>query len=338
MTESTSTTRPEMPQVTLGRTGITTSRVSIGTWGFGDASAVEARIDDDQTLVDVLRLSFEAGVRFLDSAEVYNNEAKLARLLKDIDVPDDLTIATKFGHGKGFTGELFRRSVEDSLTDLELDKIELMMIHDPRNTDDMAVVMGPGGALEELRKMQDEGIVGSIGVATGTYLPLRMAVDSGEFDAIQFPRLYTLLNPWAKTSQLLADAKAKDMATLNPSPFGGSILATGAKPGALYTFRPALPEVMDAVSKMQARCAELGVTLPAAAMAFSLTEPLVDVTIVGVTNTQELEWDLEALTIGIDRADLESIAAAGVIDPALLGGPEFIRAWPEDRVPPVPAR
>ena len=187
MTESTSTTRPEMPQVTLGRTGITTSRVSIGTWGFGDASAVEARIDDDQTLVDVLRLSFEAGVRFLDSAEVYNNEAKLARLLKDIDVPDDLTIATKFGHGKGFTGELFRRSVEDSLTDLELDKIELMMIHDPRNTDDMAVVMGPGGALEELRKMQDEGIVGGIGVATGTYLPLRMAVDSGEFDAIQFP-------------------------------------------------------------------------------------------------------------------------------------------------------
>ena len=179
--------------------------------------------------------------------------------------------------------------------------------------------------------MQDEGLVGSIGVATGTYGPLRKTVETNEFDCIQFPRLYTLLNQAAKTTGLLEAAKEKDIATLSPSPFGGSILATGARPGATYCFRPALPEVMEAVTKMEARCAELGVTLPAAAMAYSLTEPLVDITIVGVVNTQELAWDLEALSVDLTRDELDSIAAAGAIDSTLLGGPEFRLPWPADR-------
>ena len=333
MTES-ATNHAPMPEVLLGRTGITTSRLSIGTWGFGDASAPQARVPDEQTLIGILRAAFAAGIRFLDSAEAYENEKELGRLLKEVDAPSDLIVASKFGHGKGFTGDLFRRSVEESLAYLGLDKIELMMVHDPRNEDDMAVVMGKGGALEELRKMQDEGIVGSIGVATGTFGPLRTAVDSDEFDAIQFPRLFTLLNRTAKTSKLLEDAKARNIATFNPAPFAGNILATGAVPGALYVYRPALEEVLEAVRKMEARCAELGVSLPAAALAYSLTEPLVDVTIVGVTNAQELEWDLAALDVTLSRAELESIAEAGAIDPALLGGPTFVRSWPEDRTPP----
>lgn len=333
-----SATAPTMPTVTLGRTGIRTSRLSIGTWGFGNASAKAARVPDEATLVEVLRTAFAAGVRFIDSAEMYENEDKLARLLKEAEAPDDVVISTKFGHGKGFTGALFRRSVERSLTQLGLERIPLMMVHDPRNDDDMAVVLGPGGALEELRKMQDEGIVESIGVATGTFGPLRTAVSSGEFDCIQFPRLFTLLNQSARVTGLLEDAKSRDIGTLNPSPFGGNILATGAVPNALYVFRPALPEVVDAVKRMEERCRELGVSLPAAAMAYSLTEPLVDVTIVGVVNAQELQWDLEALELALTRDELESIAEAGAIDTALLGGPSFLTSWPADRVPPAMAR
>jgi D-threo-aldose 1-dehydrogenase len=334
---STSTV-PAMPTVTLGRTGIRTSRLSIGTWGFGNASAKAARVRDEETFAAVLKSAFAAGVRFIDSAEVYDNEDKLGRLLKEANAPDDVVIATKFGHGKGFTGDLFRRSVERSLTQLDVERIPLMMVHDPRTDDDMAIVLGPGGALEGLRKMQDEGIVGAIGVATGTFGPLRAAVDCGEFDCIQFPRLFTLLNQTARLTGLLEDAKTRDMGTLNPSPFGGNILATGAVPGALYVFRPALPEVIDAVKRMETRCRELGVSLPTAAMAYSLTEHLIDITIVGVVNQQELAWDLEALSTNLSRRDLESIAEAGAIDSTLLGGPSFATSWPADRVPPPAAR
>lgn len=330
------TAKAAMPQVTLGRTGIVTSRLSIGAWGMGEASAPEAKAENDAAIVDILRASFEAGITFLDSAEAYDNEERLGQWLEEAGAPDDLVIGTKFGHGRGFTGDLFRESVERSLKHLRLEKIPLMMVHDPRNDDDMDVVLGKGGAVEALRRCQDEGLVGHIGIATGTYGPLRRAVESDEFDAIQFPRLYTLLNRWAMTSGLIDAAREKGIATLNPSPFGGNILATGTAGNPLYVYRPALPEVVDAVRKMEARCAELGVTLPAAAMAFSLREPKIDLTIVGVTNRAELAADLEALSLPISDEELASIASAGSVDPELLGAPEFVLSWPADRVPPKP--
>lgn len=323
-----------MPRVTLGRTGLQSSRISIGTWGFGTVSAAAAQQDDEEVLLSVLRGAFAAGVTLIDSAEAYDNEARLGRLLAQVDTPADLIISTKFGHGRGFTADDFRRSAERSLQDLGLEQIPIMMVHDPRDDDDMDLILGPGGALEGLRKLQDEGLVGHTGVATGTLPPLKRAVDSGEFDCLQFARLYSMLNPAAATSGLLTAARAKGMAVLNASPFGGNILATGtANPNALYCYRPALPEVREAVQKMEARCQELGVDLPVAAMAYSVTEPDIDVTIVGVRNTDELASDLDALTTGLSREQLESIAEAGAVDPVLLGGPTFRSAWPADRVP-----
>ena len=143
-----------------------------------------------------------------------------------------------------------------------------MMIHDPRNDEDMRTILGPGGALEALRQMQDQGMVGSIGVATGTLAPLKQAVDCGEFDVIQFPRLYTMLNRAAVTSGLLAAAREKNMGTLLAAPFAGNILATGVhgvdRP--LYGYWEALPEVVEAVGRMQDRADELGLSIGAAGL------------------------------------------------------------------------
>jgi hypothetical protein len=63
---------------------------------------------------------------------------------------------------------------------------------------------------------------------------------------------------------LLAAAKAKNIATLSAAPFGGAILATGSGGDLLYTFAPALPEVVEAVQRMERRCAELGVSIAVA--------------------------------------------------------------------------
>jgi D-threo-aldose 1-dehydrogenase len=184
-----------------------------------------------------------------------------------------------------------------------------------------------------MHKLQSEGLLGSIGVATGTLRPLQIAVESNAFDAIQFPRLFTLLNPVARTSGLLAAAKAKHIATLSAAPFGGAILATGSSGDPLYTFAPALPEVVEAVKRMERRCVELGVSLAVAALAFNFTEPLVDVTVPGMVNAREVEENVSAFESRLSRSDVESIAAAGEIDPALLGGPDFLTAWPPTRRP-----
>ena len=324
-----------VPRTILGRTGLEVSKLSLGTWGFGNASAPEARIGDDDNLVAVLQATFDAGINFFDSAEAYANEERLGQLLKHVDVPDDLVVATKFGHGKGFSAEQFKRSTEQSLKDLGIEKIELMMIHDPRSQEDMDTILGKGGALEALRALQDQGLIGSLGVATGTITPLKLAVECGEFDVIQFPRLFTILNHAAMTSGLLDAAKAKNMGTLAAAPFAGNILATGVKgvERPLYGYWDAQPEVVEAVGKMQARAEELGVTLAKAALQYAVMEPKIDSVVVGITKPSELEQNVAALSPEIPRADLDSIAAAGPIDEYYIGGPEFVWPFPDDRKP-----
>jgi D-threo-aldose 1-dehydrogenase len=329
-----------VPSVTLGRTGLVTSKLSLGTWGWGGTvGPPQVRLADEATMLAVLRACFRAGVRFINTAEAYENEALLGRLIPQADPPPDLLIATTFGHGKGFSADQFRASAERSLRELRLERLPIMFVHDPRTADDMRVVMGPGGALDALRKMQSEGLVQYVGVATGTMTPLRIAVDSGEFDVIQFPRLHTLLNQAARDSGLLEAARARGIATLSASPFGGHILATGVMRAEqpLYTFAPALPEVVSAVRAMEARCAELGVPVAVAALAYSYAEPLVDVTVPGMVSVAEVEQNVSAFAAGLSVEQLESIASAGRIDPALIGGPEFLSSWPADRRPNLQA-
>jgi D-threo-aldose 1-dehydrogenase len=323
-----------IPSVTLGRTGLVTSKLSLGTYGWGGVGPPEVRVEGDENILTLLRAAFRAGIRFINTAEAYANEAILGRLLPEADPPEDLLIATTFGHGKGFTADQFRASAERSLRELRLEKLPLMFVHDPRTAEDMRFIMGAGGALEGLRKLQSEGLVQSIGVATGTLAPLQIAVESNEFDVIQFPRLYTLLNQTALTSGLLAAARTKNIGTLSASPFGGAILATGTRvPEPLYTFAPALPEVVDAVQRMEQRCVELGVSIAVAALAYSYAEPLIDVTVPGMVSVREIDENASAFEAGLTREQLESIAEAGRIDPSLLGGPEFLSSWPADRRP-----
>ncbi len=323
---------PPVPRVTLGRTGINTTKLAVGTWGMGPKGAEIASIQDDAVMISVLRAAFQSGIRYIDTAAGYGSEERIGRLLPYAEPPDDLLIVTKCGRydasGTPFSADGVRRSVESSLRYLHLERLPLLMVHDPLSDDDMAIVMGRGGALEGLRQLQSEGLVGHIGMATRSIDCLWSAVRSNEFDAIQFPRLYTLLNQAVKTTGLLAAARERNIATLLPAPFGGNILATGAVEGAFYHFRPAIPEVLDAVRRMEKRCADLGVSLQIAALAFTLTDPLVDAAIVGLAKPSEVYADVAACAPGISRADLESIAEAGRIDPILLGGPSFVTSWP----------
>jgi D-threo-aldose 1-dehydrogenase len=320
-------TLPSVPWTSLGNTGIRTTKLAIGAWGFGPIGAPATQVGDDAALVEVLRAVFQSGLRYLDTAESYANEERLGRLLPEAGAPADLVIATKSGRSgkvtEGFTSDHFRRSAENSLRGLRLDKLPLLLVHDPRDEHDMAEVLGPGGALEGLRKLQSEGLVGAIGIATGTIGPLWKAVETGEFDVLQMPRLYTLLNTAGRDTGLLAAARAKNMGTIVPAPFGGNILATGVRENPLYMYRPAIPEVVEAVRRMEERCKQLGVSLPVAALAYVLTEPLVDVTIVGMARPQEVYWNVPACEPGLTREQLESIREAGRIDPDLIGGPDF---------------
>ncbi len=322
---------------TLGRTGIETSRIGLGTWGLANTgSHPAAQCLDEAAVADQVRAALDAGVTLFDTAEVYDNEELLGRVIREAGAdPADLVISSKFGHGKGFSAGQIRASVERTLAAFGIERVPLFMLHDPRDDDDLATIAGPDGALGELRRLQDEGLVGSIGIATGTLGPLQAAVESGEYDVIQIPRLYTLLNRVALTSGLLERAREKGIGTILTSPFTGNILGTGvwgvADP--LYSFWPAQPEVVDAVARVQDAADAEGIALPEAAVAFALAQPLVDVVVLGATSAEQLRQDLSVQDQEIDRAVLDRLAEAADVDLELLGGPEFVWPFPLDRMP-----
>jgi D-threo-aldose 1-dehydrogenase len=323
---------------TLGRTGLTTSRIGLGAWGLENPSGSHPAVHvlGEEAVTGMLREAFSLGITLLDSAEVYANEEALGRALRSLEnVPDDLIVSTKFGHGKGFSGAQIRDSVERSLDAFGIGSIPLFMLHDPRGDADLDIIYASDGALPELRRLQDEGLVGSIGIATGTLAPLLSAVESDEFDVIQFPRLYTLLNDSAKTSGLLEKARERNIGTILTSPFTGNILGTGVRgvDDPLYSFWGAQPEVVEAVARMEDAAEVAGLALPEAAMAYALAEPLIDVVVIGVKNVAELRQDVAVQDADIDPETLRGIADAGRVDQHLLGGPEYVWPFPTERMP-----
>jgi D-threo-aldose 1-dehydrogenase len=304
-----------IPTVTLGRTGLRTTRLGWGT----ALNIVPER--SDENLLATMRTAFALGIRYIDTAPSYGTEHRLGALLAAAPAPPDLLLVTKCGQ-TDFSAGFIRDQVETSLHRLRRQHLPLVLIHDclPH---DLPRVMGPEGALAALRRCQAEGLVGSVGVAVRAIGSLRFAIDCGEFDCIQFPRLHTLLNQAAR-AELLGPAKAREMGTLNAAPFGGNILATGAVPGALYCAGPAAAPIVAAVARMERVCAEVGVRLPVAALAFSLAEPAIDVTVLGALAPAELAANLAALTDPPSRAQLEAIVAAGQLDPHWLGAPDYI--------------
>lgn len=321
----------------LGRTGLTTSRIGLGLWGMANTGSHPAvQVTDEAEIAGILKTAFDLGITLLDSAEVYDNEHLLGRVIDSLGVPaGELIVSTKFGHGKGFTGRQVRESVECSLAAFGIDSVPLFMLHDPRDEADLEAIRSRDGALPELRRLQDEGLVGSIGMATGTLPPLLAAVESDEFDVIQFPRLYTLLNQSAKASGLLERAKEKDIGTILTSPFAGDILATGVRGVGepRYSFWPAQPEVVDAVSRLQDEVHGSGLALPEVAMAYALAEPLIDVVVIGVSSAAELRQDAAMLERPLDPALLDRFAEAARVDQTLVGGPDYVWPFPQDRMP-----
>lgn len=325
-----------LPITTLGRTGIRTARLGLGLWGMGNPAAPPSfKVEDEDVLEQLLRRAFAAGITLLDSAEVYANEEQLGAIIARIGAPEGLVVSTKFGHGKGFTPEQIRDSVDRSLAAFGIDSIPLFMVHDPRTQADMDGIEGDLGTLAELRRLQEAGKIASIGVATGTLPALQAAVATGNWDVIQFPRLYTLLNRAAQVTGLLEDAKAKDMGTILTSPFAGNLLGTGVRgvESPLHSAWPAEPEVIEAVGKMEDEAERRGIPLAEAALAFPLTNPLVDVVVFGAQTVAELEQDLAAALMDYSVADLTAIGDAGAIDPHWIGGPDFLWPFPEDRMP-----
>jgi D-threo-aldose 1-dehydrogenase len=181
-----------------------------------------------------------------------------------------------------FSGERVRRSVEESLQRLGLDRVQLMYLHDPELHLTFAQCMADDGPVAALADLRDQGVLAHLGVAMGDLGLLGALVGTGVFEVALNHNRYTLLDRGADA--LIDDTVARGVAFVNAAPYGGGILAKGPQAQPKYAYRPAPAPVLDTVRAMHEVCARYDVPLPAAALQFSLRDPRITSTVVGVSD------------------------------------------------------
>jgi len=288
---------------TLGSTGLSVSPLCIGCAPLGNMpETFDYRVGEEQARV-TLRTAFESPINFLDTAASYGDgesERRIGEVLKQMGgLPDGIVLATKADRDLttgDFSGEQMRRSFERSLRLLGMDKLQLVYLHDPEYLDEpgrepFEYMMSGGGPVEVLRSLKEEGVIGHLGVAGGPVELLIRFVETDIFEAVITHNRYTLVN---RTADPLFDVAAEHgVAALNAAPYGSGILAKGPDAYARYEYQEAPKEMVEQVRAMQDACSEFDVPLASAALQFSLKDPRIVSTIVGMTRPERVQQTLD---------------------------------------------
>jgi D-threo-aldose 1-dehydrogenase len=301
----------------LGRTGLEVTPICVGTsplasmpglYGYGvEHARAEA------TIATVL----DGPLNFIDTSNNYgggNAEERIGAVLRARGgLPAGVVLATKADADPvtgDFSGARVRRSVEESLERLGLDRVPLMYLHDPEYHVTFEEAMADNGPVSALIALRDEGVIGHLGIASGPVDLMRRFVGTGVFEVALNHNRYTLLDRGAQP--LIAQAVAAGVGYVNAAPYGGGILAKGPEAQPRYAYRDTPESVREAVRGMRRICAEAGVPLRAAALQFSLRDPRVASTVVGVSDPTRVTATIELAELPIPGpvwAELAALAA-----------------------------
>lgn len=284
----------------LGNTGLLVSPLCFGCAPLGDMPQTFGFSVAKERAHETLRTAIESPVNFLDTAASYGDgeaEKRIGEVLRELGgMPPGYVIATKADRDLStgdFSGEQMRRSVERSLKLLGMDKLPLVYLHDPEHTSYEDIV-APGGALEVLVGLKEEGVIEHLGVAGGPIDLMIRYVETGTFEAVITHNRYTLINRTAEP--LLNRATELSVPVLNAAPYGSGILAKGPDVYARYAYQDAPQELIETVRAMSEVCAEYGVSLAAAALQFSMKDPRVVSTIVGLSRPERVQQTIDLAT------------------------------------------
>ena len=270
----------------------------LGGIGLGTAplGGLYDAVDDDTALAVVDR-AWELGIRYFDTAPYYGSglaERRLGEALRGRP-RDELVVSTKVGRllrpdVSGWRGAYFDfshdaalRSLDESLSRLGLDRVDIVLVHDPDDHYDEALT----GAFAALRRLREEGVVRAIGVGMNQAELLCRFAREADPDCFLVAGRYTVLDRTAE-AELLPLCEERGIAVIAGGVFNSGILAGGDT----FDYQTAPPDVVARVRALGEVCARWEVPLPAAAVQFPGRHPAVRSTLVGCRSVAELEEDV----------------------------------------------
>ncbi|MCS6878559.1 MAG: aldo/keto reductase [Geminicoccaceae bacterium] len=331
-----------LPRRKIGRTGLEVTVLGLGGAPLGD---LYERIPDERARATV-EAAWRVGIRLFDTAPLYGcglSEHRMGEVLRS-KPRDAFVLSTKIGrilepadpsaidrHGWAggldfrwrfdYSAEGAKRSIEDSLQRLGLSRIDIVFVHDldlwwcptPEIFEQRfrEIVNGAWPVLADLR---DRGVVRAIGLGVNAVAPCVRLAREADPDVFLLAGRYTLLEQGG-LEDLLPLAREKGFSLLLGGPFNSGILATGAVPGARYDYKPAPPEILARVRRIEAVCARHGVPLKAAAIQFPLGLDEVAAIVAGAVRPEEVEENRRLIAHPIPAAFWQELRGEGLIAP-----------------------
>ena len=289
------------------------------TYGYG--------VDEDRARA-TLDAIFNGPSNCLDTSNNYGfgrSETRIGDAIRARGgLPEGFVISTKLDRemetGRFDAGQA-RRSIEQSLERLGVDKVGLLHLHDPEHATDLAEITREGGALDELFKMKEVGIADAVGLAMGRVEMMLAILKERPFDALINHNRWTLLNRSA--DEMFDYASTEGIAILNAAPFAGGVLAKGADRMPKISYSPADEVALEPVRQVEALAAVHGVAPGAVALQFSTRDPRITSTIVGVSRPERVREMLEWNDMSLPSELLEALASL----PYSMDDPEAHREY-----------
>jgi aryl-alcohol dehydrogenase-like predicted oxidoreductase len=304
----------------LGRTGVLVSPLCLGTMMFG----AWGNTDHDDA-VRVIHSALDAGINFVDTADVYSageSEEIVGKALKGRR--DDVVLATKFfmpmGDDPNMRGGSRRwivRAVESSLRRLGTDYIDLYQVHRPSPDIDVEETLG---ALTDLVRQGKVRSIGSSSYSGSQIVEAQWAARERGLERFRTEQPpYSLLTRGIELDVLPA-AQRHGMGILTYSPLSGGWLSgswsadssptSPARQRLVKRFDMSLPEnqrKLEAVEQLQQVAADAGLTMIELAIAFVVRHPGVTSAIIGPRTLEQLDSQLPAADVVLDAATLDRI-------------------------------
>ncbi|HEY8631748.1 MAG TPA: aldo/keto reductase, partial [Candidatus Limnocylindrales bacterium] len=208
-----------------------------------------------------------------------------------------------------YSADGVRRSIEESLERLGLDRVDIALIHDPDDHWAEAI----GRAYPALARMRDEGVIRAIGAGMNQSAMLARFAREGDFDVFLLAGRYTLLDQEA-LAELLPLCEERGIGVLVGGVMNSGVLAD-PRPGSRFNYQPAPAAVVERARRLAAICERHEVPLRAAAIQFPLAHPAVRSLIAGVRRIDHLDEYPELMRRPIPDDLWAELKAEGLIAP-----------------------
>ncbi|MFJ9880073.1 aldo/keto reductase [[Kitasatospora] papulosa] len=322
-----------MRRIRIGSSAVEITELSFGAAAIGN---LFTEVDPGQAAAAV-DAAWEEGIRYFDTAPHYGlglSERRLGEALRDRPRAE-YTISTKAGrlldpltpagtaahsglsdgfavphtHRRrwDFSADGIRRSIEDSLGRLGLDRVDIVYLHDPDHHAEAAFREG----YPALEKLRAEGVVGAIGAGMNQTAMLTRFLRETDVDVVLCAGRLTLLDHSALDT-LLPEAAARHRDVVVGGVFNSGLLAD-PRPDAAYDYAAAPAPLLDRALRIRDVAEGHGVPLRAAALHYPLRHPAVAGVLVGTRSPDEVRDAAAQLRRHVPDALWDDLRAEGLL-------------------------